>query len=168
LVIIAAAFYGLNYGVDYFFKSTQTSSNSSVVADSKVVSVSGWKVNKIYSTDNELFKNMMDANIIISTSRVAQKRDVAEIEIKFENKTKGIIQISRASMTTTKSEGKIPSYDRSVYDVMLFPNKIEARRVKVIIPEKPIDVTEKTVFIEVMIQNEDGESLALRKDFLVN
>ena len=156
----------MNYGVDYFFKSSQTSSNNAANPNSKLVNVNGWKVNKIYSTDNGLFKNMLDANIIISVSKVEQKRDVAEFEIKFENKIKGIVQISSMSMTTTKSEEKIPSYDRFVHDLMIFPNKTETRRMKVIIPEKSIDVTEKTVFVEAMIQNEDGETLPLRQEYL--
>jgi hypothetical protein len=168
LVFIAAVFYGLNSGVDYFFKSSQTSSNIVVNTDGKLVNVNGWKVNKIYSNDNSLFKNMLEANVIISVRKVEQKKDVVEFEIKFENKTNGIIQISSMTMTTTKSEEKIPSYERYVHDLRIFPSKIETRRMKVIIPEKPTDVSEKTVFVEAMIVNDDGETLPLRQDFLID
>lgn len=167
IVLIPALFYGLSYGADYFFKNIRTTENSSS-SDPKQLIADGWKINKIYS-DNNLFKSLSDKSIVISTAVIARKRDVTEIQIKFENKTPDIIQIISISMTTSKSENKISSYDRSIRDLMLFPNKNEERSIKVIIPEKSVDLTEKTIFIDALIQdNSNSETLTMRKEFVVN
>lgn len=167
IVLIPALFYGLSYGADYFFKNIRTTENSSS-SDPKQLIADGWKINKIYS-DNNLFKSLSDKSIVISTAVIARKRDVTEIQIKFENKTPDIIQIISISMTTSKSENIISSYDRSIRDLMLFPNKNEERSIKVIIPEKSVDLTEKTIFIDALIQdNSNSETLTMRKEFVVN
>ena len=168
IVLIPALFYGVNYGIDYFLKNIAAVSVDAGVGNKKFVDLQGWKLNKIYASDNNIFKSINNKELVISTTIIARKQDVVSVQVKFENKTKSIIQISSVSMTTTKSENKILPSDRWVRDLMLFPNKVEERVIKVIIPEKSTDVADKTVFVEAYIQDSEGESLLMRKDFVVN
>lgn len=168
IVLIPALLYGSTYGIDYYYKNANTLTNSSATSESKMINVHGWKVNKIYSRDNILFKNLLDQSLVISTNLVSRKRDITNIRINFENKSKDIIEISSFELNTTNSESKIPSYDRRITGILLFPNKAEERFIKVIIPEKSNEVSEKTIFVEALILNRDGESLSLIKEFVVN
>lgn len=111
---------------------------------------------------------MKNKELLISTAVISRKRDVVEVQVEFENRTKGIIAIKSVSMTTTKSENKIPSYDRLIHDLMLFPSKAEQRVIRVIIPEKSVDVADKTIFVEAFLEDSNGETLLMRKDFVIN
>ena len=178
IVLIPALFYGVNYGIDYYLSkittiaaSADVDNKKSVDADvdnKKFVDLQGWKVNKVYSNNNELFKSFADKEFLISTTSIARKRDVVDVQVKFENRTKRIIEIQSVSMTTTKSESKIPSYDRVIHSLMLFPDKVEERIVKVIIPENSVDIADKTVFVDALIEDDSGETLSMRKNFVVN
>ena len=167
IVLITALLYGFTFGLDYY-KNAKVLTKSSTTSESKMISVHGWKVNKIYSSDNVLFKSLLDESLVISTNLVSRKRDTINIRIKFENKSKDIIEISSLELNTTNSASKIPSYDRRIFGILLFPNKAEERFIKVIIPEQSNEVSDKTIFAEALIQNRDGESLRITKEFVVN
>lgn len=167
LVICAAIFFGFNYGVDYFVKNTDSTVNNTS-NESKLIDVHGWKIKKIYSENNSLFDNLQQDNLVITTNVVNRKQDIVNVKIEFENKSKDVIEISSFELNTKNSEKKIPFYDRRISSILVFPSKTEERFIKVVIPQNSTEISDKTIFAEAFVQNRDGESLSMLKEFVLN
>lgn len=123
------------------------------------VDVKGWTIDAIYANE-PLFKNLSDGDIQISIGRLDRKGDIATVPIIFINKTSKIVMFS-IDMKTSASRGKIPSYDQSIHDMWLSPGRMSEKSIKVIVPAKTTDPSEKIIVIGGFLKSTDGSTLKL-------
>ena len=173
IVGFALLTYTVFFGLD--FLTTKVSENifqedhKTVREESKSVEFQGWKIANAYATINSaLFNNFAVGKIRADLKIVERKKDTVTMAVVLENRTGEMVEASSIEMSTAKSSGHIPNYELRVFDVMLFPQKIEEKQIKILIPEKSNEILEKTVFVEMLLQDTDGDTLKLKREFLVN
>jgi hypothetical protein len=64
-------------------------------------------------------------------------------------------------MATIASQGKIPSHERSISDIWLAPGRMSEKSIKVAIPARTTDPSEKLIVMSAFLSSPDGSTLKL-------
>lgn len=152
-------------GLDYLLTKTSLLT-STTTNEPKSVEIRAWKVPSYAKTVSpQLFADFQAGKIAPSIGSLTRKSDIVSVPVRVQNDTTRVVKFT-VSMTTTSSEKRIPSYERHVSDVMVLPGRAEERSIKVIIPEKASNPAEQIVFIELFLENTDGDSFRLKQDYV--
>ncbi len=163
LFIAAPLFlYSLPYIFDFFTKNKPSSQSTKATVD-----INGWMVPKFYESTSGLYADFKDGRLQISIGQVVKKRDVATVQIIVQNRTSAAL-IYSFSMTTTGSEGRIPSYERRTAEVLVPPGATSEKGVNVIVPAQAANPTDKMVFIDGHIKTPVGDSLSVTRTYVVD
>lgn len=126
-----------------------------------------WLVPAFYEqTSKRLYKEFESGNIAVMIGNVSKKRDIASIPFYIHNNSSLRVRIS-VSMETNGSEERIPSYKRRFSDILVVPDFVIVRSIDVVIPEKPRHPSDNVVYIEVFITADDGDTLSVKRDYVV-
>lgn len=168
IILLALSGYAFTYGIDHVLERLEGPVAKEETA-SKVVEIAGWKILKVYANqrDSFLFEKFSNQEIRAELEAGARKNNLVGIKLRIVNNTDQIIRISSAEMITMASEKIIPSYERSIYDVLVLPKKAVERSVNVVIPKDKKDLAENIVFAELFLTDTNGDSLKLNTELLV-
>lgn len=159
-IAVPLILYSLPYAFDYIRTGTPGEKKSTT-------EIQGWAVPRFYeSTSQELFTAFKDGRILVSLGVPSKKKDMVTIPTTVQNKSTEPFRYT-LRMTTSASEGRIPSYDRALTDVFVAPSVTSDKSLNVVIPIQPSSPSEKMVFVNVFIQSERGDSLSLNRTFSV-
>lgn len=129
--------------------------------------IQGWKVSSIYKNlSSDLFKSFSDKKILISIEDVTRKGDLVNIPIKVTNLGDKAFKVN-IRMLTAASAKRQKSYELSTDTILLVPGASDKPAVKVVVPSNVNNVMERIVYIEVFLEDTDGNSLKLNTDYKV-
>lgn len=109
---------------------------------------------------NEIIGGKLTAKIGVPTRR----GEMVAVPLRLSNETSKIIKFD-LSMTTALSEKRIPSYERRISDIVVLPGQSQERSIKVAIPEKVVNPAEQSIFVELHLEDMEGETLILKQRY---
>lgn len=153
-VVIPVMLYVGYLSLDYIIKNFEPP--SALRTKDKNTVIHDWNVPNFNSTTSpKMFEDFESGKISATIGVPSAKGDVVTLPVSVSNNTDKIIKYS-LSMTTIASEGKIPSYNRHISDVIVTPGKVEERKIGVIVPSKSDNAAEKIIFIDLGFKSMQG------------
>lgn len=152
-VMAYLGYQGLNYAI------RKIEDPIGITSEGDERTIQGWVVPSYsFRTSPGVLEDLKSGKLSVDIGTIVAKGDVATVPISIKNETAKVVQMDLA-LTTVASEGKIPSYERHLTDVMVVPGKAEERKVNVIIPAKAEATAERTVFMRLSLRSMDGQSV---------
>lgn len=144
---------------DYFAKTRPESRIQKVV-------LQGWTIPKHYESTSGLFSDLKEGKIQVSVGPVSRKKDITTVGISVHNTTLHVLKYS-VSMTTNKSDERIPLYERHISDILVTPGGSSQKSINVVIPVRSLNMPDKVIFIEMFLESGLGDSLKLTKIYAI-
>lgn len=159
-VLLYTAFLGIEFVVERTGLIETIAKNEQKYEESRA-----WKIPRYAKTTSpKLYGEFMAGKVNASIGTPMRRGDIVTVPLRVQNDTPRIVKFD-LSMTTSSSEKRIPSYDRRVNNVVVLPGKSEERSIKVVVPEKASNPAEQLIFIELHIEDMDGDSIRLKQDY---
>ncbi len=163
-IAVPIALYGFIQPLDYLAETTLFGKFIAAV-DPKTVDLHNWSIPSYTKrTSNHLYSAFQDGKIVVAILPANRKGDILSIPLRITNGTERNLQFS-ASMNTTLSESRVPSWERRFSDIVVVPGRSEEKAIRVVVPERSANPADRIVFIEANIHTSDGEILVLKQEY---
>lgn len=167
-IAVPAFLYGTTFAIDYAFKVLRQDSSSATAAaneDIKApIEIAGWVIPRFYKTTSGLFQEFSNSKLQVKIGTTSRKGDVVTIPVTITNDTPSVLKAT-LSMNSAGSAKRFKSYELTTSDILVVPGKSEERSIRVVAPESSADRIDRVVFVELFIQNTDGDSLSLKTQY---
>lgn len=166
-IAVPALLYGMTFAIDYAFKILRQDSSVTAAAkeDTKAsIEIAGWVIPRFYKTTSGLFQEFSNSKLQVKIGTTSRKGDIVTIPVTITNDTPSVLKAT-LSMNSSGSARRFKSYELTTSGILVVPGKSEERSIRVVAPEASADRVDRVVFIEVFIQNTEGESLSLKTQY---
>lgn len=128
-----------------------------------VASIGGWDVAAAYvSLKGPLYAALEGGNLRVDIGAFSRKKDVLTVPFALTNDSSYVVKATfRAN--SQRSEGRIPSYDRLLSDVLVSPGIAIKKTLNVIVPAQTNNQADKKIYLEVFMTEIGGDSLKITR-----
>lgn len=152
--------------VDYFLQSPKQSPQVIANAEKEreqTVDIDGWKIQAVYKrVGGHIYKDFESGAVKAAVNTPTRKGDLVTVPVVIQNNSGQPLSYS-LSMATNASMGKIPSYERSIHDVLISSKGSSVKSIKVLIPANSNDPSNRLILVDLFIQSPDGDSLKFNR-----
>ena len=160
-VLFPALLYGMTYTLDYASDKFGSNPTTTSKVDKRApVDIAGWRVPWFYVGTSELIQPLQDGRIKATVGDIARKGEIATVPITIVNGTQEVLK-SRIALTSAFSSKRFKSYELTAEIAALTPGKSETKSIQVVIPQGSGSPSERTVFIDIRVENMYGQSVTL-------
>ena len=145
----------------------QDSSSATAAAKNDIkapIEIAGWVIPRFYKTTSGLFQEFSNSKLQVKIGTTSRKGDVVTIPVTITNHTLNVLKAT-LSMNSVGSAKRFKSYELTTSDILVVPGKSEERSIRVVAPESSADRIDRVIFVELFIQNTDGDSLSLKTQY---
>ncbi|MCA8021247.1 hypothetical protein [Burkholderia metallica] len=147
--------------------ATESATASAIAATTGNTTVHDWNVPKLYThLKGPLVEAFKEGKIQLNVGTVARKNDISTIPTTITNTSEYALKVT-LSMDSQQSEGRIPSYQRRLSDILVVPGATVTKSINVVIPHKPSGPEDQKVYIQAFVQEAGGDSLNLLRTITV-
>ena len=166
-VAVPALLYGFSLGLDFLYESTRSRSPAAEV-EKAAIEVQGWKIPRYHETTSpQLLGALKAGRIQLNVGPPSRKGEIVTMPVTLTNKTDAVLDAT-LSMNTAHSSTKFKSFELAADGIVLTPGKAVERSVRVVVPEKAIETSERTVYIDLQLRAlGGGGSLTLSTQYEV-
>lgn len=125
----------------------------------------GWNIPSFYDrNENKIYKALETRKLSVDLGALSAKGDIVSVPFKLKNDTGEPFTASLEAITSTNDK-RIQRYQQHIGDVIIFPESTTEKSINVIIPLKATG-NERTIFITILLQSTEGESLQLKRTYI--
>lgn len=125
----------------------------------------GWTVLTIYKRkENTLYIALTTGKLSIELGTLTAKGDIVSVPFRLKNTGNAVITASLEAITSTEDK-RVPRYQQSIRDVIIFPGNTIDKNINVVIPVKSAG-NERTIFAEVFLQAANGDSMKMTRTYI--